>query len=179
MKHSARTFRQEPRAPLLFPIMPGGARFRSGDHALLILDDKGRIQFCGDPVLLGNDDSTVVIGMPVSLFIPTLSLRERTPGYNLAYVDFWFAGNVWRRHEVRTRQGLTCHLDVTLRAAAREGRHWFIGLIRRHHHPAADSQPLKELFVRHRAPSSAERPWRLQHVHYGSTSPRLPQPGPA
>lgn len=148
----------------LFPITPGGALFRSGDQALLILDERGCIQFCGDARLLGQDEDAIS-GTPVNKLIPSLNLREKTPGYNVAYVDFWFAGDVWRRHEARTPGGHPVHVDITLRATLTGGRHWFVGLIRRLHHPSQDCQPLRELF--RTPPQETPRPWQTPRLHCG------------
>ena len=146
----------------LFPIAPGGARFSSGDHALLILDERGCIQFCGDASLLGRDEDGL-LGTPISRVIPSLALREREPDDNVAYVDFWFAGDIWRRHKGLTPEGQTHRLDITLRATISGGRQCFVGLIRQQHHPAQDSQPLRELF----RPAQAETrlPWQKPRLH--------------
>ena len=153
------------RPPILFPIAPGGARFHSGDQALLILDERGCIQFCGDARLLGRDADTL-LGTPISMVIPSLALRERMPALNVVYVDFWFAGDVWRHHEGRTPGGQTIDLDITLRATISDGRQWFVGLIRRQHHPAQDRQPLRELFRATQA--ETPRPWQKPQLHYGA-----------
>ena len=66
-------------------------------HAILILDVSGIIRFSATRRLFGRSDDELT-DSHLQWFIPTLPMRENTPGYNVAYVRLAFAERGWQRH---------------------------------------------------------------------------------
>lgn len=108
---------------------PEARHIESGAKTVLILDARGRIQFCSDPSPFASPDSNLS-GHSIICLVPTLPLREATPGYNIAYVRFSFSAEPWHRHAVRTASGLLREADISLKPIPLERGYCLLGLIR-------------------------------------------------
>lgn len=103
---------------LFMPVMLPERRRRAADVAsgpvLLILDARGRIQFCSDAAAVGRPTAEIA-GKPVTDFIAGLPLRPNTPGYNIAFVRFAYADEARRRLTLKLPSGDTRPVDVAVR----------------------------------------------------------------
>jgi hypothetical protein len=66
-------------------------------HAILILDVGGIIRFAATRGLFGRADEDLV-NVQLQSLVPSLPLRESTPGYNVAYVRLAHTDRAWHRH---------------------------------------------------------------------------------
>jgi len=66
-------------------------------HAIMIVDVNGIIRFAATRGMFGCADEELTDNSLATL-IPTLPMREKTPGYNIAFVRLNFADRAWRRH---------------------------------------------------------------------------------
>lgn len=99
------------------------------EQALLILDKGGDIQFCGAPGFFGYA-SDEAFARSIRELVPGLALRSNTPGYNLAYVNFWFDGDAWRRFEAVTPDGRPFEVEISLQATRIQNKHWLLAHVR-------------------------------------------------
>ena len=100
------------------------------EQALLILDRSGDIQFCGAPGFFGyKGDET--LSLSIRRLIPDLALRRSTPGYNLAYVNFWFEGGTWQRFEAVTPEGQRFAVELCLQVTRIQHKHWLLAHVRK------------------------------------------------
>ena len=126
-----------------------------GEETLLILDKGGNIEFCGTPGFFGygGDNTHSDMGaLSIRKLIPGLALRRNTPGYNMAYVNFWFGDNAWQSFEGRSADGRSFDVELRLQVTRIQNKHWLLAHVR---HPAAQpcaapeapptSQPLLSL----------------------------------
>lgn len=84
-------------------------------HAILILDAFGIIRFATTRLLFGWPDEELPDNHLRSL-IPTLPVREDTPGYNVAYVRLAFAGQGWQSHCAISADGSVFPVALSVRA---------------------------------------------------------------
>lgn len=84
---------------------------------VMVLDAKGCVQYCNDPAFFSLSDEELW-GMPVASLVSSLPLRERTPGYNIAYVRFAFGHPQprWLRKTAKVAEGKLANVDVFVRA---------------------------------------------------------------
>ncbi len=97
-------------------------------EALIVLDARGRIQYSGDgiPSLESGQHASA---RPINTLIPSLPLREGTPGYNIAYVRCAFAEGVWQKHILSTETQLI-PIEIHLRTVPVGGGFCLLGLLR-------------------------------------------------
>lgn len=87
-----------------------------GDKRItLILDAKGCIHYCSSPKMFSLDENELQ-GQPVTMLIPGLPLRSRTPGYNVAYTRFAFDNGRWHRQSVKVSDKNFVLMDLMIRA---------------------------------------------------------------
>ena len=111
-----------------------------GEEALLILDKGGNIEFCGSPGFFGYG-SEEANSLSIRKLIPGLALRRNTPGYNMAYVNFWFDDNAWKSFEGRSADGRTFEVEVRLQVTRIQHKHWLLAHVR---HPAGQRRAAPE-----------------------------------
>lgn len=80
----------------------------------LILDVRGMVKFCNDARALRTQEGEL-LGKPIAGFLPGLPLRATTPGYNIAYVRFSYAGDCRRRLALNLPSGASRPVDVAVR----------------------------------------------------------------
>lgn len=95
----------------------------------LVLDARSRIQHC-DPQNPFIDWDETLNEKPINALIPGLPLREQTPGYNIAYVRYWFADYAWQRHLILSAGGMLVPVDVHLRTVALARSYCLLGTLR-------------------------------------------------
>lgn len=68
--------------------------------ATIAIDALGQVRFCSAAAqaLLGRSKEQVHLH-PIAALIPDLPIKAKTPGYNAAFIAFWFGNGRWRRHE--------------------------------------------------------------------------------
>jgi hypothetical protein len=66
-------------------------------HAVLILDACGIVRFATTRRLFGRSDQELP-DVHLQSLIPTLPVRDSTPGYNVAYLRLTFADQGWQSH---------------------------------------------------------------------------------
>lgn len=99
----------------------------SPETAVMLLDACGRIGYCSLPEVLSANEGELE-GKFVNAFIPGLPLRPRTPGYNVAYVRFYF-GDGWKSMQVTTSEGSTS-VEVKIKAIPMNHSYCFVVLVR-------------------------------------------------
>ncbi|MDD5250684.1 MAG: hypothetical protein PHY45_17030 [Rhodocyclaceae bacterium] len=119
--HASRLLRRHSDARLAPPA--------AASEILLLLDARGRIQYCGNRDSFLRNDAEMT-GKPIAALIPDLPLHEGTPGYNVAYVRFAFANERWRRHLAAAADGVLWPVDVFLRTVSIERSYSLVGLLR-------------------------------------------------
>lgn len=84
---------------------------------VMVLDAKGCIQYCNDPAFFGFSEDELW-GQSITGLISALPLRERTPGYNVAYVRFAFGHPApqWLRKTAKVADGKMVPVDLFVRA---------------------------------------------------------------
>ena len=87
------------------------------EYAMLILDSHGIVRFCYRNELLCCSDCDL-LGKPVGTIIPELSIREDSPGYNIAYSKFCLEHGARQRLWVKSTSGFNRQLEVSLRPLA-------------------------------------------------------------
>lgn len=72
----------------------------------LLLDVDGVIRF-GDPLAAEffGCAPRALLGQPVTRYLPCLALQAGHHGYNVAYVNFRFAGEPWHRFSIADPEG--------------------------------------------------------------------------
>lgn len=70
------------------------------ENVFFVLDPWGRFRYLSTMESLSGDGAGL-IGQPISQLVPALPLREKTPGYNIAFARFSFAGDCWQSYDVR------------------------------------------------------------------------------
>lgn len=95
----------------------GTKNVQAGNQIVMVLDAKGCVQYCSDPGFFSLSDEEMW-GMPVAELVSPLPLRERTPGYNIAYVRFAFGHPQprWLRKTAKVAAGKLANVDVFVRA---------------------------------------------------------------
>lgn len=83
-------------------------------HAVLIVDALGVIRFATTRQIFGWDDAALT-DTPLQALIPSLPVRENTPGYNVAYVRLSFAGQGWQRHRALCADGRELRVELSVR----------------------------------------------------------------
>lgn len=101
----------------------------AGETIAFILDARGRIQFCSNPVSFANSEHAL-LGKSILQLIPGLPLRETTPGYNIAYVRFTFSKNQWQRHTIKIADESLQQADISLKPIPLERGYCLLGLIK-------------------------------------------------
>ncbi len=96
---------------------------------LLMLDTRGRVQFCSDPDALQRPEAEIV-GRHVGELIEGMPLRATTPGYNVAWVRFAFEGETRRRLGLRLPSGGVRAIDVGVRALRMDRSHCLLVQLR-------------------------------------------------
>jgi hypothetical protein len=100
------------------PVSPPRARERAAaatQVAMLILDEGGSIRWCSRSACQAFGRSRDELsGTAIRALIPALALGAKTPGYNVAYVTFWFAGGRSRLLRGIDEKGLPFTLDVSV-----------------------------------------------------------------
>lgn len=109
---SGETLRPEDIGKPLAATMAGHHR-----HAILILDVNGVIRFASTRRLFGCADEQLS-DSHLQTLIPTLPMRESTPGYNIAYVRLAFADEGWRRHRAVSADRGAIPVEVSVRPLA-------------------------------------------------------------
>lgn len=99
------------------------------DHAVLVLDSLGYICFCTNPRMLGGA-SVALHGRPIAMLIPTLRLRADTPGYNVAYANFWAVHGSWQHHAMRLVDGRCLNFELCLNSVILAGKYYLLLLLR-------------------------------------------------
>ena len=83
--------------------------------ATLAIDALGQIRFCSAAAqsLLGRTKEQVHLH-PIAALIPELPIKAKTPGYNAAFIAFWFCDGRWRKHEALdgNRRPVTVEVSV-------------------------------------------------------------------
>jgi len=83
--------------------------------ATLILDVRGRIQFCSRAVAsVFGRDMTNLLDQPITVLVPDLPIRAQTPGYNVAYASFWFSDRKWHRFRATDGGARSFIVDLAL-----------------------------------------------------------------
>lgn len=113
----------------LAPILPPERRNGEPESVMMVLDGRGRVQFCNAPDALATAHDRL-IGSPIRQLLPRLPLRETTPGYNVAYVRCAFSGDQWQQHALTTAPGKSKPVAIQVRPIALERGHCFLTLIR-------------------------------------------------
>lgn len=117
-------------APRTFPVESRPRPSKLAEkNGLIILDARGRIQFCSDHPLFA-DGRGRLLGHSIMHLVPGLPLREATPGYNIAYVRLSFSEQEWQRQTVMTAGGSFRDADVSLRLIPLERGYCLLGRIR-------------------------------------------------
>lgn len=100
--------------------------------ATMLLDASGRICHANgwmadrfDAAALRRD------AVPVTDLVPELPLRAGTPGYNTAYVRFWFAGGRWVPFDCVDAGGEVCRIDLSIEECCLADRRGFLLMARR------------------------------------------------
>lgn len=106
--------------PLRFDVPPTPGcqvEAKPQEQILMVLDAKGCVQYCSNPAFFASSEDELW-GTPVNTLISGLPLRERTPGYNVAYVRFAFGHPHprWQRKTVKLGQAGDMPVDVFVRA---------------------------------------------------------------
>jgi hypothetical protein len=83
-------------------------------HAVLIADAAGLIRFASTRQLFGWSDQELP-GTHLQWLIPTLPVRENTPGYNVAYVRMAFATQDWQPQSAAAADGDEVPVEVSVR----------------------------------------------------------------
>lgn len=98
-------------------------------EVVLVLDARSRIQHCDrhNPFIDWDETWTE---KPINALIPDLPLREQTPGYNIAYVRYWFANHAWQRHLARSVRGALLPVDLHLRTIPLGRGYCLLGTLR-------------------------------------------------
>ncbi len=80
--------------------------------------------------------------------VPTLYLRDATPGFNIAYAQFWLNCGPWQRHILRTLDGRLQNVEIGLSVAVLGSKHYLCVTLRTA--PQADngSRDLLRLYQR-------------------------------
>jgi hypothetical protein len=107
---------------------PGGTR---QTPALLILGSGGTVLTCSSEGLFACADRDVV-DTPIRRWIPGLRIRETTPGYNVAYALYTFAGGTWHTYSAVAADGRRLWVDISLRVTRfADGACRLLALVRR------------------------------------------------
>lgn len=136
------------REALDFPEAIDYARWRTQAVAnttpvLLMLDARGHVQFCSEPDALQRPEAEVV-GRHVADLIDGMPLRPTTPGYNVAWVRFAFAGETRRRLELRLPSGGVRPVDVGVRPLRMDRSHCLLVQLRFAGEPSAPAaEPIR------------------------------------
>ncbi|HEX6734437.1 MAG TPA: hypothetical protein VF096_06465 [Azonexus sp.] len=108
----------QPAAPALQPPDPERDGNAADEAAIyrcgtLLLDVDGAIRF-GDLLAAEFFHSTprALLGQPVTRHLPCLALQAGRHGYNVAYVNFRFAGAHWHRFSLITGNGEACEIGL-------------------------------------------------------------------
>ncbi len=104
------------------------------DKIMFILDARGRVQFCSDPLPFASPGEGL-IGQSFRQLVPGLPLRERTPGYNVAYTRFSFGDDRWRRLPVKTVNDTFALAEIRVTPIPIEHGHCLLGLVRLNERP--------------------------------------------
>ncbi len=111
------------------PGLPDIAADVDGERTILILDTRANIRFCSRPRLFGYSGDELC-ERPIRFLVPSLALRESTPGYNVAYARFWANHGLWQRHPVCIRGGSDIPVDIRLEPLVFDRRHCLIAELR-------------------------------------------------
>lgn len=98
------------------------------DHdATLAFDLHARVRFCSAAAraMIGRQSSQV-LDEAISALIPSLPLRAGTPGYNAAYIAFWFGRHRWHTYQVLDARRRAIAVDLTIEPAAIAGAPCFV-----------------------------------------------------
>lgn len=98
----------------------------------LLLDINGHIRFCNAAArALFCRDGESLVGRAVSCILPALKLTNATPGYNVAYVAFWYPGDRWHAILGVDSHGDPVALEIALHELRLRDGHMFVATLRR------------------------------------------------
>jgi hypothetical protein len=98
----------------------------------LLLDVKGHIRFCNAAArALFCRDGESLVGRAVSCVLPALKLTDATPGYNVAYVAFWYPEDRWHAILGIDSHGDPVALEIALHDLRLRDGHTFVATLRR------------------------------------------------
>jgi hypothetical protein len=96
---------------------------------LFILDPRGRVRFISAPESFSAPGADL-IGEPISRLVPALPLNESTPGYNIAFSGFAFAGGQWKTYQVSLPDGTMLAAEIRITPVSMDPGHFLFGLMR-------------------------------------------------
>ncbi|MFO1319351.1 MAG: diguanylate cyclase [Burkholderiales bacterium] len=93
----------------------------------VLLDGGGRISFANAVAAeLFGQPLTELIDLPIAALIPDLPLRDGTPGYNAAFVRFWFADGRWVPFRCADGARGTRRIEVAIESCRLQDRRAFV-----------------------------------------------------
>lgn len=102
------------------------SRSSDAERPMVLLDKHGVVRFCNPSMeLLFNCRKGELDGCDVAKLLPSLPLRKKTPGYNLAFATFWEQEALQLNLNGHTTTGGSLLLTVSVRRVSVE-RHHFI-----------------------------------------------------
>jgi hypothetical protein len=114
------------------------------DQCIVILDARGIVRFCSNPLLLGQ--KAAFEGEALVALLPTLALRETTPDENIAYARAWWAGGAWQSHALQQNNGPGEQMEMCLRTVVLDMEPYLLAIVRRPLAPGKAAQTIQEVF---------------------------------
>lgn len=99
------------------------------ENVFFVLDPWGRFRYLST-MESSSGDGAGLIGQPISRLVPALPLREKTPGYNIAFARFSFAGDRWQSYDVRMPDATLLPAKICLWPLLIGHGHCLLGLMR-------------------------------------------------
>lgn len=102
------------------------------EQPTLLLDVNGYIRFCNAAArALFCRDGESLVGRAISAVLPALKLTDATPGYNVAYVAFWYPEGRWHAILGIDSHGDPVALEIALHELRLRDGHTFVATFRR------------------------------------------------
>lgn len=104
-------------------------RSEAWKKVMFVLDARGRIQYWSTPESLSNAGNAL-LGQPIRHLVPHLPLRDKTPGYNIAFARLSFAEDQWLPYHVRMADTSLHPAEIHLKTIPLERGFCLLGLAR-------------------------------------------------
>lgn len=115
------------------------------DQCTVILDKRGVIRCCSNPHFLGSETAGLD-GRLLTTLLPTLALRESTPGENIVYAQSWWAAGPWQSHALQPHDGPGEPMEICLRMVVLDLTPYLLAILRRPAAPGKATQTIQQVF---------------------------------